>query len=122
MKPDHLGKLEKGYRTQDFLKDLKNVWDNKRYKDKKRCKLFQALIRTNIWRLLIVIISSFLNMGLDIFQVILFREYIRLYELIDKDKEVFTLKELGLFFLASKILSSFISKQIGVSQVTIFSK
>ena len=106
MKPDHLGKLEKGYRTEDFLKDLKNVWENKRYKDKKRCKLFQALIRTNIWRLLIVIISSFLNMGLDIFQVILFREYIRLYELIDKDKEVFTLKELGLFFLASKILSS----------------
>ena len=122
MKPDHLGKLEKGYRTEDFLKDLKNVWENKRYKDKKRCKLFQALIRTNIWRLLIVIISSFLNMGLDIFQVILFREYIRLYELIDKDKEVFTLKELGLFFLASKNLSSFISKQIGVSQVTIFSK
>lgn len=113
-----MGKLEEGNRSEEFLIELKDVWETKRYKDKKKCRLLQALVRTSIWRIIVVIISSFISMGLDIFQVILFREYISLYESNDKSQGDFSLLQLGIFFLASKIISSLINKQVSVSQVT----
>jgi hypothetical protein len=118
LKLEYLGKMEEGHQTEDFLRELKEVWELKRYKDKKRCKLFQALIRTSFCKILIVILTSFITMGLDVLQVYLFREYIRIYEVIPEHQ--FSKVQLGIAFLSSKLLSSLISKQNSVANVRQF--
>ncbi len=57
-------------------------------------------------------------MLLDITQVIIFREYIHLYE-TNKDG-LFNFTELGVAFLTIKIFSSFLSKQVSMSQVILY--
>lgn len=115
LKSEFLGKLEGGNRTEDFLKRFKEVWENKRYKEKKKCKLFQTLFRTSLCSVIMIIFISFFTMLLDITQVIIFREYINLYE-TNKDG-FFTITQLGVAFLTIKIFSSFLSKQVSMAQV-----
>lgn len=115
LKPEYLGKLQEENRTEEFLKELKEVWETKRYKEKKRCRLFQTLIRTSICSVIMIIFSSFFAMIMDIVQVIIFREYINLYE---SNKEgTFSFTQLGIAFLTIKIFSSFMSKQVSMKQV-----
>jgi hypothetical protein len=120
LKSEYLGRLEGENRTEEFLKRFKEVWDIKRYKEKKKCKLFQTLIRTSICSVITIIFVSFFTMILDITQVIIFREYIHLYE-TNKDG-FFNFTQLGCAFLTIKIISSFLSKQVSMAQVIIYNK
>ena len=109
-----MGTLEEGNRSEEFLKDLKYVWDIKQYKNKLKLKLFQTIIRTNIFMILYVLLLSSISMGLDIFQVIIFRAYIRAYEVEDP---YFTTIDLGIAFLSAKLISTFINQQVNILQV-----
>lgn len=57
-------------------------------------------------------------MGLDFFQIMIFREYIQLYENQNPDPDsLFTTTNLGIAFLSAKLVSTFINQQVNIRQV-----
>jgi ABC-type multidrug transport system fused ATPase/permease subunit len=75
-----LGNLDKENQSETFLNDLKNVWHIKKYKDKKTCPLFRAIINVNLSRLLFMIILSFIYVVTSLLIIILIREFITQFQ------------------------------------------
>ena len=58
-----------------------------------------------------------MSIALDYFQVILFREYIKLYEVSEVSERLYSPISIGVLFIVSKIINSLIYQQCSQQQV-----
>ena len=74
LKPQYFGYLPKYLQSKTYFEDLKNIWYNKNYKDKKYLPLVQAGFAANKIYVLYVILANICLSFTDVFRVSLFRE------------------------------------------------
>jgi hypothetical protein len=53
LKKEYLGHLEGKQKSEVYMNDLYNIWDNKGYKDIKKYKLLKTTLRANICKYLL---------------------------------------------------------------------
>ena len=118
LKSEYLGKLKGKYSSAQYLKSIKNIWDTKGYKFKKILPLIQAGFRSNIKYVIIVAIMSLLKTLINLFNIDLFREYMKRFgmnpEDLAKDKSyyrVFSHTQIGVIFLLIKLFEIFIDRR-----------
>jgi hypothetical protein len=121
LKSEHLGKLGGKNRSEVFLEEFLYFWEVKDYKNIKSLKLFKTAFRTNICitifylgRIFFIVILSGISIGLDTLQVILLREYIKLYEVTERE---YSPTFIGIIFIVSRIMNSLIYQQCSLIQV-----
>ena len=76
IKNEYLGRLKGKYTSKNYLANIKNVWEQKRYKYRHRLALIQAGFRSNLKYLICVIIFSLLRSAFNIAIINFFRLYI----------------------------------------------
>ena len=79
IKVDYLGKLHTEYSSKFFFKEIYNIWENKRYKKKKYKPLLFTVLRANFYSIFFIFIFTFINSGLNILALYIFRIIIQLF-------------------------------------------
>lgn len=120
LKSEYLGHVEGGNESKHVLKNLHNIWYNKRYKDRKRCGLMCTIIRSNLWRIIAMIVMTVIIFALEFAVVFITKEIIDLFN--KKNTLNLQLYQMGLGFLTFKLISIFLSRQNQIFQVSIYSK
>ena len=110
--PADLGKPSKKNDSHYFAQKLHHIWDDLGYKNKESHALFKTVLRSNACSLIIVMILSALQAGLDYFSVIITKEFIDYFDKSGrKGKSSFSLElplwVLGLLFLGTQIFKTF---------------
>ena len=110
--PADLGKPSKKNDSHYFAQKLHHIWDDLGYKNKESHALFKTVLRSNACSLIIVMILSALQAGLDYFSVIITKEFIDYFDKSGrKGKSSFSLDlplwVLGLLFLGTQIFKTF---------------
>ena len=54
LKNEYFGKLEGSNSSENYIKNLYNVWDNKGYKNKKKYRLFLTTLRANLSKYILI--------------------------------------------------------------------
>ena len=109
-----LGKPSKKNDSHYFAQRLHYIWDDLDYKHASGHALFKTVLRSNACSLLIVIFLSAIQAGLDYFSVIITKQFIDFFDKSGKkgDSSIvlnLDLWVLGLLFLGTQIISSFLS-------------
>ena len=91
IKSEYMGKLIGEYTSQNYLKSLKYVWENKGYKYKKRLALIQTGFRANIVYVFAVLFFACTKTLINIMNMAIFREYMKKFSTIKNpdEKETF---------------------------------
>jgi ABC-type multidrug transport system fused ATPase/permease subunit len=110
--PSDLGKPSKKNDSHYFAQKLHRIWDDLGYKNKQSHALFKTVLRSNACSLIIVMILSALQAGLDYFSVIITKEFIDYFDKSGKKgNSSFSLDlplwVLGLLFLGTQIFKTF---------------
>ena len=115
IKPEYLGKLKGKYRSDEYLKSIKYVWENLAYKNKKTLALIQTGFRSNIKFVFIIIIFSVVRVLMNILDINLFREYMKRFDKNYKPDNsflsVFSQIQIGIFYLVLKLSDIFIRRR-----------
>ena len=109
-----LGKPSKKNDSHYFAQNLHRIWDDLGYKNIQSHALFKTVLRSNACSLVIVVILSGIQAGLDYFSVIITKEFIDYFNKEGKiDDSSFTMDLplwlLGLLFLGTQIVSAFMN-------------
>ena len=80
IKNEYLGRLKGKYTSKNYLANIKNVWEQKRYKYRHRLALIQAGFRSNLKYLICVIIFSLLRSAFNIAIINFFRLYMQMFQ------------------------------------------
>ena len=109
-----LGKPSKKNDSHYFAQNLHRIWDDLGYKNIQSHALFKTVVRSNACSLVIVVILSGIQAGLDYFSVIITKEFIDYFNKEGKkDDSSFTMDLplwlLGLLFLGTQIVSAFMN-------------
>ena len=109
-----LGKPSKKNDSHYFAQKLHHIWDELDYKHAQGHALFKTVLRSNACSLVIVVILSGLQAGLDYFSVIITKQFIDYFDKSGKkgDSSIvidLPLYALGLLFLGTQIISAFLS-------------
>ena len=109
-----LGKPSKKNDSHHFAQNLHRIWDDLGYKNIQSHALFKTVLRSNACSLVIVVILSGIQAGLDYFSVIITKEFIDYFNKEGKiDDSSFTMDLplwlLGLLFLGTQIVSAFMN-------------
>lgn len=73
---EHFGKPEGPNKSENYLKEIKYTWNEKRYKELKSRALFWAVLRTNCLEIFFMIFFSVFIVGLEYLSINIFRMYI----------------------------------------------
>ncbi len=79
IKVDYLGKLHTQYSSKYFFKEIYNIWETKGYKKKKYKPLLFTVLRTNLFSIIFIFISTLINSCLNILALYIFRIIIQLF-------------------------------------------
>ena len=79
IKVDYLGKLHMQFSSKYFFKEIYNIWEIKGYKKKKYKPLLFTVLRSNLYSIIFIFISTLLNSGLNILALYIFRIIIQLF-------------------------------------------
>ena len=101
-----LGKPSKSNDSRYFAQKLHHIWNVLDYKSIQNHALFKTVVRSNACSLLIVMLLSAIQAGLDYFSVIITKKFI---DYFDHKNDDFPLWVLGLSFLATQIFSAFLN-------------
>ena len=111
LKPEYLGKLTGKYRSEIYLEDFKEVWEKKRYKNKKKLALIRAGFRANINFVIFMLFFTLFRSLLNIIQITIFREFISRF---NKKEEIrtgfyknFTHWNVGILYLLLRVIEVF---------------
>ena len=109
-----LGKPSKKNDSHYFAQNLHRIWDNLGYKHKENHALFKTVVRSNACSLLIVMLLSAIQAGLDYFSVIITKQFIDYFDKSGKKGNSsfsldFPLWVLGLLFLGIHVVTTFLS-------------
>jgi ATP-binding cassette subfamily C (CFTR/MRP) protein 1 len=117
LKPEYMGTLEKYNLSKNYSKFLEEVWEDKNYKEKSSNALLKAVIRANIFNLLIMILFTLSSALMEFSCIYLFRIYIKLYQ-VDyvPPHEFYSKFNIGLTFLVVKILNTFFMRHASIFQ------
>ena len=107
-----LGKPSGKNDSHYFSQNLHRIWDVLGYKNIQSLALFKTVVRSNACSLVIVVILSALQAGLDYFSVIITKQFIDYFDKSEKKGDStfsmqFPLWALGLMFLGTQIISTF---------------
>ena len=113
LKTSDLGTPAKNNNARIFSKNLHRIWDELGYKNSEKCALFKTVVRSNACPLIIVMILSAIQAGLDYFSVIITKEFIDYFNRTGpKEDSTFTidapLPVLGLLFLGTQMATAFL--------------
>ena len=117
IKNEYLGKLMGQYQSHNYLKDIVTVWEDKKYKYKKRIALILAGFRSNIDSVIYVVIFSFLRSGLKVIQMTLFREYMKMFGTASTALSpfiygiTFTHTQIGVMYLLVRLIEIFVLRK-----------
>ena len=109
-----LGKPSKKNDSHYFAQRLHYIWDDLDYKHASGHALFKTVLRSNACSLIIVVLLSAIQAGLDYFSVIITKQFIDYFDKSGKkgDSSIvlnLDLWVLGLLFLGTQIFSAFLS-------------
>ena len=74
-KPEYLGSLPEKLQSKNFINDLKEIWFNKNYQNKKFLPLIRAAFLANKYLLFLVMITVFFRSIMEAIRLSLFREF-----------------------------------------------
>ena len=115
IKPEYLGKLKGKYRSEEYLKSIKYVWENLGYRNKKTLALIRAGFRSNLNFVFIILIFSVVRVSMNILDINLFREYMKRfnkdYKKDDSLLSIFSQVQIGIFYLLLKLSEIFIRRR-----------
>ena len=109
-----LGKPSKSNDSRYFAKNLHRIWNELDYKSIENHALFKTVVRSNACSLIIVMLLSAIQAGLDYFSVIITKQFIDYFDKSEKKGSSsidvdFPLWALGLMFLGTQIISAFLN-------------
>ena len=108
-----LGKPSKKNDSHYFAQKLHRIWDDMDYKHIQNHALFKTVLRSNACSLIIVMILSAIRAALDYFSVIITKQFIDYFDKSEMKrgeyKNDYPLWFLGLMFLGTQIISTFLS-------------
>ena len=113
LKTTDLGTPAPSNNARIFAKHLHRIWDELGYKNYENYALFRTVVRSNACPLIIVMILSGLQAGLDYFSVIITKQFIDYFNDSDvKGDSSFAIDAplwvLGLMFLGTQIITAFL--------------
>ena len=118
--PSNLGTLSKSNDSSYFSKNIDYFWNEKGYKNKTSNALMKTILRTNICRLLVILLLSAISSGAQYIQVLLTKEFIDTFEARTDPsvKPLFKLElyQTGIAFLVVQFLYIVISQQASIKQ------
>ena len=113
LKTSDLGTPAPSNNARIFSKHLHIIWDELGYKNYENYALFRTVVRSNACPLIIVMILSALQAGLDYFSVIITKQFIDYFNDSDvKGDSSFSIDAplwvLGLMFLGTQVITAFL--------------
>jgi len=115
IKSEYMGKLMGEYTSQNYLKSLKYVWENKGYKYKKRLALIQTGFRANIVYVFAVLFFACTKTLINILNMAIFREYMKKFSTIQSENKSFFDKfshwEIGIMYLGLRLFEIFFMRK-----------
>lgn len=117
---EHVGFPEGKNKSENYLKDFKYYWEEKKYKDRKSKALCCTVIKSNQFQLIVMIILSLFNVGIEVFSVLLFRIFIGMFNKDIQETNYQTYQVAIVFFLTkifieiTKRLSSQFQNMVGI--------
>ena len=123
LQPKFLGKLSGENTTKEYLKSIKNIWDEKDYKSIKKHALLLSGFRANLNSLFIILIFSVIRSGSNILQITLFRQFLKKFNKnIQKENTIydnFSHIQIGIAYLLLKLFEIFFQRQAFEYQMTL---
>ena len=104
-----LGKPSKKNDSHYFAQNLHRIWEDLNYKNKQNHALFKTVLRSNACSLVIVIILSAIQAGLDYFSVIITKMFIDYFDKTQTKEDSWPLWVLGLLFLGIHVVTTFLN-------------
>ena len=114
LKSEYLGKLLGNYTSKNYLKNLKKIWEEKNYKNLKTFALLKTGFRANIKSIIIILIITFIKSLINIFQIIIFREYMKKFNIENNEKNFyskFNHIQIGIFYLFLRLIEIFFTRK-----------
>ena len=105
----HLGVLKGPHSSSNFMKYFYYVYNDLGYRNK---SLVLTIFRTNMWRVIWVLVLGLLSTGVNVGQMIIFKQYVALFKDDIQDTELKWFLYYGVGFLLTKLINIFISKKI----------
>ena len=127
LKITDLGKPAPSNNANNFLKDFNKIWEDLGYKNYKNYALLRTILRINIYSIILIIISSIFQAGLDYFSLIITKQFIDYFNKTG-NKEYSTylvnvpLWGLGLIFIGTQILLVLINLNTQMIQINFGNK
>jgi ABC-type multidrug transport system fused ATPase/permease subunit len=115
LKSEYLGVIKGENDSRNFLKNILEIWDSKNYKSKSNRALIKTLLRANIFRIIFLVILSFIVSILEFISVVIVKEYIDYFQ--EPHTRRFSLIILGLALSFSKITTLFIDRQSEILKI-----
>ena len=120
LKNEHLGKCEGPHETKSLLSNLDTIWYKKKYKDSKCCPLMCTIMRSNMWSIIGLIVTSFIIFAFQfgsVYTIKLIINYFNGEKFYD-----LPLLYLGIGFMVFKLLAILITRQNQMTLVKILLK
>ena len=105
----HLGVLKGPHSSMNFMDYFYYVYDELGYRNK---SLVLTIFRTNIWRVIWVLVLGLTSTGISVGQMIIFKQYVSLFKEGIEKIELYWFLIYGIGFLVTKLINIFISKKI----------
>ena len=115
-----LGKLNKKNDSSFYYQNLFEVWETKGYKKIKNNALFKAILRSNLYKIIILLILSLISFLSDYFSVILLNYFIEYFNNSSEKPKIFSyspsLLQLGIIYIIMNIIKIFSTVHLYMKQ------
>ena len=120
----HLGLPKNQHKSEEYLRSLNNIWENKGYKKRKTNALFCTVLRNNLCNLFLMVVFSLIVTGLEVFSIAAFRWYILAFSDDEKKKTEgipfgLVTYQIALIFGGTKLIIEFLKRQLAQFQMIV---